>query len=97
MILDALRFTNSLFLENASKFLIIVFPVFVLQFFVYLAFASLPGNEFGTTTTLFANVQQILTNLLNVYAMALTILLIDDIYKEKRKSISNYFKSDLTH
>ena len=91
MILDAFKFTNSLFLENLSKFFIVVFPLFVLQFFVYLAFASVPGNEFGTTTSLTANSQQILTNLLGVYSMALTILLIDDIYKERSRSISNYF------
>jgi len=91
MILDAFKFTNGLFLENVSKFLIIVLPVFVLQFFVYLAFASVPGNEYGTTTSLTANGQQILTNLLGVYAMALSILLIDDIYKKRSRPISNYF------
>ena len=91
MILDAFKFTNSLFLENTFKFLIIVFPVFVLQFFVYLAFSSVPGNEFGTTTSLAANGQQFLTNLLGIYSMALTILLIDDIYKERSRSIANYF------
>ena len=91
MILDAFKFTNSLFLENLSKFFIVVLPLFVLQFFVYLAFASVPGNEFGTTTSLTANGQQILTNLLGVYAMALTILLIDDIYKERSRSIFDYF------
>ena len=91
MILDAFKFTNSLFIENLSKFFIVVFPLFVLQFFVYLAFASVPGNEFGTTTSLTANGQQILTNLLGVYSMALTILLIDDIYKERSRSIFDYF------
>ena len=91
MILDAYKFTNSLFLGNASKFLIVVFPAFVLQFFVYLAFASVPGNEFGTTTSLAANGQQILTNLISVYALPLAILLIDDIHKERSRSISNYF------
>ena len=91
MILDAFKFTNNLFLGNASKFLIVVFPTFVLQFFVYLAFASVPGNEFGTTTSLTTNGQQILTNLLGVYSMALTILLIDDIHKEMSRPISNYF------
>ena len=91
MILDAFKFTNSLFLENLSKFFIVVLPLFVLQFFVYLAFGSIPGNEFGTTTSLAANGQQILTNLLGVYAMALTILLINDIHKEMSRPISNYF------
>ena len=91
MILDAYKFTNSLFLGNASKFLIVVFPAFVLQFFVYLAFASVPGNEFGTTTSLASNGQQILTNLISVYALPLAILLIDDIHKERSRSISNYF------
>ena len=91
MILDAFKFTNSLFLGNASKFLIVVFPAFVLQFFVYLAFASVPGNEFGTTTSLAANGQQVLTNLISVYALPLAILLIDDIHKERGRSISNYF------
>ena len=91
MILDAFKFTNNLFVGNVSKFLIVVFPVFVLQFFVYLAFGSIPGNEFGTTTSLAANGQQILTNLLGVYAMALTILLINDIHKEMSRPISNYF------
>ena len=91
MILDAFKFTNSLFLGNISRFLVVIFPMFVLQFFVYLAFASVPGNEFGTTTSLTANGQQILTNLLGVYSMALTILLIDDIYKERSRSIFDYF------
>ena len=91
MILDAFKFTNNLFLGNASKFLIVVFPTFVLQFFVYLAFASVPGNEFGTTTSLAANGQQVLTNLISVYALPLAILLIDDIHKERSRSISNYF------
>ena len=91
MILDAFKFTNNLFLGNASKFLIVVFPTFVLQFFVYLAFASLPGNEFGTTSALTTNGQQLLTNLLSVYSLPLAILLIDDIHKERSRSISNYF------
>ena len=91
MILDAFKFTNSLFLGNASKFLIVVFPAFALQFFVYLAFASVPGNEFGTTTSLAVNGQQVLTNLISVYALPLAILLIDDIHKERSRSISNYF------
>ena len=75
---------------NVSKFFIVVFPVFVLQFFVYLAFGAIPGNEFGTTASLATNSQQILTNLLGVYAMALTILLIDDIHKEMSRPISLY-------
>ena len=91
MILDAFKFTNNLLLRNASKFLIVVFPVFVLQFLVYLSFASVPGNEFGTTSSSASFGEQLLTNLLSVYALPLVILLIDDIHKEKSRSISNYF------
>ena len=91
MILDAFKFTNNLFVGNVSKFLIVVFPTFVLQFFVYLAFASVPGNEFGTTTSLAANGQQLLINLISLYTLPLCILLIDDIHNERSRSILSYF------
>ena len=91
MIHDAFKFTNSLFLGNVSRFLVVIFPMFVLQFFVYLAFTSVPGNEFGTTTSLAANGQQLLINLISLYTLPLCILLIDDIHKERGRSISNYF------
>jgi len=48
MILEGFKFTNSLFLDNFTKFFIVVFPIYVIQFLVYLAFGSVPGNEFGT-------------------------------------------------
>ena len=91
MILDAFKFTNSLFVGNVSKFLIVVFPMFILQFLVYLVFTSVPGNEFGTTTSIAAQGQQLIINLISLYAMPLCILLIDDIHKERSRPISNYF------
>ena len=51
MILDAFKFTNNLFLNNFTKFLTVVFPVYVIIFIVYLQMTSIPGNEFGTTPT----------------------------------------------
>ena len=91
MILEGFKFTNSLFLENFTKFFIVVFPVYVMQFLVYLAFGSVPGNEFGTSSSITNFTQQILANLLTLYSYALAILLIDDIFKEKSRSVSNYF------
>ena len=91
MILEGFKFTNSLFLENFTKFFIVVFPVYVMQFLVYLAFGSVPGNEFGTSSSFTNFTQQILANLLTLYSYALAILLIDDIFKEKSRSVSNYF------
>lgn len=91
MILEGFKFTNSLFLDNFTKFFIVVFPVYVMQFLVYLAFGSVPGNEFGTSSSITNFTQQILANLLTLYSYALAILLIDDIFKEKSRSVSNYF------
>ena len=91
MILEGFKFTNSLFLDNFTKFFIVVFPVYVMQFLVYLAFGSVPGNEFGTSSSFTNFTQQILANLLTLYSYALAILLIDDIFKEKSRSVSNYF------
>jgi hypothetical protein len=62
-----------------------------MQFLVYLAFGSVPGNEFGTSSSITNFTQQILANLLTLYSYALAILLIDDIFKEKSRSVSNYF------
>jgi len=89
MILDAFKFTNNLFLNNFSKFLTIVFPIYVIIICVYLQMASVPGNEFGNAKT-FAY-QELIIQLLTVYSLILSILLIDDIYKERKRSISNYF------
>ena len=58
---------------------------------MYLAFGSVPGNEFGTSSSSTNIAQQILANLLTLYSYALAILLIDDIFKEKSRSVSNYF------
>ena len=91
MILDAIKFTNSLFLNHFSKFFVVVFLLYVMQYLVYLAFSSVPGNEFGTSSSPTNFGQQILSNLLTVYSYALVILLIDDIYKERSRSVSNYF------
>ena len=91
MILEGFKFTNSLFLDNFTKFFIVVFPIYVIQFFVYLAFGSVPGNEFGTPYNFINYAQQILSNSLTLYSYALVILLIDDIYKERGRSVSNYF------
>ena len=91
MILEGFKFTNSLFLDNFTKFFIVVFPIYVIQFLVYLAFGSVPGNEFGTSPSSTNFAQQFLSNLLTFYSYALAILLIDDIFKEKSRSVSNYF------
>ena len=91
MILEGFKFTNSLFLDNFTKFFIVIFPIYVIQFLVYLAFGSVPGNEFGTSPSSTNIAQQFLSNLLTLYSYALAILLIDDIFKEKSRSVSNYF------
>ena len=91
MILEGFKFTNSLFLDNFTKFFIVIFPIYVIQFLVYLAFGSVPGNEFGTSPSSANIAQQFLSNLLTLYSYALAILLIDDIFKEKSRSVSNYF------
>jgi len=91
MILEGFKFTNSLFLDNFTKFFIVIFPIYVIQFLVYLAFGSVPGNEFGTSSSSTNIAQQFLSNLLTLYSYALAILLIDDIFKEKSRSVSNYF------
>ena len=91
MILEGFKFTNSLFLDNFTKFFIVIFPIYVIQFLVYLAFGSVPGNEFGTSSSSTNIAQQSLSNLLTLYSYALAILLIDDIFKEKSRSVSNYF------
>ena len=88
MILDAFKFTNNLFSNHFTKFLVIVFPVYVIIFLVYLQFSSIPGNEFGTTTASYY--QEFIVNLLSLYSVILSILLIDDIYKDRKRSISNY-------
>ena len=65
MILDAFKFTNDLFSNHFSKFLVIVFPVYVIIFIVYSLISSIPGNEFGTTNVSFTSyVQELLTCLL---------------------------------
>ena len=89
MILDAFKFTNNLFSNHFAKFLAVVFPVYVIIFLVYLTMSSIPGNEFGTTTAF--SFLELITNLLSLYAVILSILLIDDIYKERKRSITNYF------
>jgi len=89
MILDAFKFTNNLFSNHFAKFLAVVFPVYVIIFLVYLTMSSIPGNEFGTTTAF--SFVELITNLLSLYAVILSILLIDDIYKERKRSITNYF------
>ena len=92
MILDAFKFTNNLFLNHFTKFLVIVFPVYVIIFLVYSLMSSIPGNEFGTTTpSISSSFLELVTNLLTLYSVILSILLIDDIYKEKKRSITNYF------
>ena len=92
MILDAFKFTNDLFSKNFSKFLVIVFPVYVIIFLVYSLISPVPGNEFGTTNTSFASYfLELVTNLLTLYSVILSILLIDDICKERKRSITNYF------
>ena len=89
MILDAFKFTNDLFTKHFAKFLFIVFPVYVIIIFVYLLMSSVPGNEFGNANTF--TYQEIITQLLTVYSLILSILLIDDICKERKRSITNYF------
>ena len=89
MILDAFKFTNNLFSNHFAKFLAVVFPVYVIIFLVYLPISSIPGNEFGTTTAF--SFLELITNLLSLYAVILSILLIDDICKERKRSITNYF------
>ncbi len=92
MILDAFKFTNDLFSNHFSKFLVIVFPVYVIIFIVYSLISSIPGNEFGTTNVSFTSyVQELLTNLLTLYSVILSILIIDDICKGRKRSITNYF------
>ena len=89
MILDAFKFTNDLFLKNFSKFLTLVFPVYVIIFLVYFQMSSVPGYGFGITTGFIY--QELIIQLLTVYSLILSILLIDDIYKERKRSITNYF------
>jgi len=89
MILDAFKFTNNLFLNNFTKFLIVVFPVYVIIFLVFLQMPSIPGNEFGTTTAF--TYQELVINLLSIYSLIVSVLLIDDINKERARSIANYF------
>ena len=89
MILDAFKFTNNLFLNNFAKFLVLVFPVYVIIFLVFLLITSVPGNEFGTTTAF--SFLDLIINLLTLYSVILSILLIDDICKERKRSITNYF------
>ena len=89
MILDAFKFTNNLFSNNFTKFLVIVFPVYAIIFLVFLLMSSIPGNEFGTTTAF--SFLELVTNLLTLYSVILSILLIDDICKERKRSITNYF------
>ena len=89
MILDAFKFTNNLFSNNFTKFLVIVFTVYAIIFLVFLLMSSIPGNEFGTTTAF--SFLELVTNLLTLYSVILSILLIDDICKERKRSITNYF------
>ena len=89
MILDAFKFTNNLFLNNFTKFLTVVFPVYVIIFLVYLKMISIPGNEFGTTPAF--SFLELVINLLTLYAVIVSVLLIDDMNKERERSITNYF------
>ena len=89
MILDAFKFTNNLFSNHFTKFLVIVFPVYIIIFLVYSLIPPISGNEFGTTTAF--SFLELITNLLSLYAVILSILLIDDICKERKRSITNYF------
>ena len=92
MILDAFKFTNNLFSNHFTKFLVIVFPVYIIIFLVYSLIPPISGNEFGTTNTSFVSYfLELVTNLLTLYAVILSILLIDDICKERKRSITNYF------
>ncbi len=92
MILDAFKFTNNLFSNHFTKFLVLVFPVYVIIFLVYSLMSSIPGNEFGTTTPSISSFfLKLITNLLTLYSVILSILLIDDICKERKRSITNYF------
>ena len=91
MILDAFKFTNNLFSNHFTKFLVIVFQVYIIIFLVYSLISPIPGNEFGTTNTSFVSYfLELVTNLLTLYAVILSILLID-ICKERKRSITNYF------
>ena len=56
---------------------------------MFLLLSSIPGNEFGTTTAF--SFLELVTNLLTLYSVILSILLIDDICKERKRSITNYF------
>ena len=87
MILDAFKFTNNLFLNNFTKFLTVVFPVYVIIFLVYLKMISIPGNEFGTTPAF--SFLELVINLLTLYAVIVSVLLIDDMNKERERSITN--------
>ena len=89
MILDAFKFTNNLFSNHFVKFVALVFPVYVIIFLVFLLMSPIPGNEFGTTTAF--SFLELVTNLLTLYSVILSILLIDDICKERKRSITNYF------
>ena len=75
MILDAFKFTNNLFSNHFTKFLIIVFPVYIIIFLVYSLIPPISGNEFGTTNTSFVSYfLELVTNLLTLYAVILSIL-----------------------
>ena len=50
---------------------------------------SIPGNEFGTTPTF--SFLELVINLLTLYAVIVSVLLIDDMNKERERSITNYF------
>ena len=50
---------------------------------------SITGNEFGTTPTF--SFLELVINLLTLYAVIVSVLLIDDMNKEKERSIANYF------
>ena len=89
MILDAFKFTNNLFSNHFVKFLALVFPVYVIIFLVFLLMSSIPGNEFVSTTAF--SFLELVTNLLTLYSVILSILLIDDICKKRKRSITNYF------
>ena len=88
MILDAFKFTNNLFSNHFVKFVALVFPVYVIIFLVFLLMSSIPGNEFGTTTAF--SFVELVTNLLTLYSVILSILLIDDICNGRKRSNINY-------
>ena len=89
MILDAFKFTYNLFLNYFTNFLTVIFPVYVIIFLVYLQMSSIPGNEFGTTPTF--SFLELVINLLTLYSVIVSILLIDDMNKKRERSIANYF------